>query len=79
MDVRTGDILSHAQIEDLFAATELVEKSWLKQMQIGPTPKQLRRKPILKPPVTNAIGRVGRNDTCPCGSGKKFKYCCLNV
>lgn len=20
--------------------------------------------------------RVGRNDTCPCGSGKKFKVCC---
>jgi len=22
-------------------------------------------------------GRVGRNDPCPCGSGKKYKYCCL--
>ena len=22
--------------------------------------------------------RVGRNDPCPCGSGKKFKRCCLN-
>jgi len=21
-------------------------------------------------------GRVGRNDPCPCGSGKKFKHCC---
>jgi hypothetical protein len=21
--------------------------------------------------------RVGRNDPCPCGSGKKFKVCCL--
>ena len=20
--------------------------------------------------------KVGRNDTCPCGSGKKFKRCC---
>ncbi|HEV58165.1 MAG TPA: hypothetical protein ENN87_11850 [Phycisphaerales bacterium] len=20
---------------------------------------------------------IGRNDPCPCGSGKKFKYCCL--
>jgi preprotein translocase subunit SecA len=20
--------------------------------------------------------RVGRNDPCPCGSGKKYKYCC---
>jgi preprotein translocase subunit SecA len=20
-------------------------------------------------------GKVGRNDPCPCGSGKKFKHC----
>lgn len=22
--------------------------------------------------------KVGRNDPCPCGSEKKFKYCCIN-
>jgi uncharacterized protein len=22
------------------------------------------------------VARVGRNDPCPCGSGKKFKKCC---
>ena len=21
---------------------------------------------------------VGRNDPCPCGSGKKYKKCCIN-
>lgn len=21
---------------------------------------------------------IGRNDPCPCGSGKKFKHCCLD-
>ena len=31
------------------------------------------------PPVTlQNTQRVGRNDPCPCGSGKKFKKCCLN-
>ena len=25
--------------------------------------------------VTNAMPKVGRNDPCPCGSGKKFKQC----
>lgn len=24
-------------------------------------------------------GKVGRNDPCPCGSGKKFKRCCLEL
>ncbi|MFC1799055.1 SEC-C metal-binding domain-containing protein [Thermodesulfobacteriota bacterium] len=22
------------------------------------------------------VKKVGRNQTCPCGSGKKFKKCC---
>ena len=24
----------------------------------------------------NATVKVGRNDPCPCGSGKKYKRCC---
>lgn len=24
------------------------------------------------------MSKVGRNDSCPCGSGKKYKKCCLN-
>jgi len=27
-------------------------------------------------PITNKVDRAGRNDPCPCGSGKKFKKCC---
>lgn len=27
-------------------------------------------------PVTNPLRNVGRNDPCPCGSGKKYKRCC---
>lgn len=26
-----------------------------------------------------AAPKTGRNDTCPCGSGKKFKKCCFTV
>jgi hypothetical protein len=29
-------------------------------------------------PVHNPLRDVGRNDPCPCGSGKKFKKCCLD-
>ena len=28
-------------------------------------------------PVRRKAPRVGRNDPCPCGSGKKYKKCCL--
>jgi hypothetical protein len=27
--------------------------------------------------VTRTSARVGRNAACPCGSGKKYKQCCL--
>ncbi len=27
-------------------------------------------------PFVRAAPRVGRNDACPCGSGRKFKRCC---
>ncbi len=32
--------------------------------------------PALKPaPFVRQIGKIGRNDPCPCGSGKKYKHC----
>lgn len=32
--------------------------------------------PALHPASIPATRKVGRNDPCPCGSGKKFKKCC---
>lgn len=29
-------------------------------------------------PPPRRVAKVGRNDPCPCGSGKKYKKCCLN-
>ncbi|MBI4902342.1 MAG: SEC-C domain-containing protein [Acidobacteria bacterium] len=39
--------------------------------------------PIRAEPQTNTqpfvnTSKIGRNETCPCGSGLKFKRCCLN-
>ncbi len=31
---------------------------------------------IAGPPVRREGPKVGRNDPCPCGSGKKYKKCC---
>ena len=49
--------------------------------------KFLEREQVAKPTYTNLDGddtprtvikkaKVGRNDPCPCGSGKKYKNCC---
>jgi len=29
-------------------------------------------------PIKSTQTKAGRNDPCPCGSGKKYKQCCLN-
>ena len=34
-------------------------------------------KSVKKQPVRNAAKKVGPNDPCPCGSGKKYKKCCM--
>lgn len=44
-----------------------VNGTWLynREMRLGPAPYR------------SASPKVGRNDPCPCGSGKKYKHCCL--
>lgn len=34
-------------------------------------------RPIKRKPIRNRFPKVGRNDLCPCQSGKKFKKCCM--
>jgi uncharacterized protein len=36
------------------------------------------RNSMVKTPSINKLRDIGRNDPCPCGSGKKFKKCCLH-
>jgi uncharacterized protein len=52
------------------------------QYKIDEARRAARTKPdatpsYLSPPVVNPHRDVGRNDPCPCGSGKKHKKCCL--
>ena len=42
-----------------------------KVVSYGASPKQAAV------PVEHKKIKVGRNDPCPCGSGKKYKKCCL--
>ena len=94
MDVRTGDILRPLDMDKMAQSIGLEGREdlrwygsqssskrfpFVKKMEMEPTPKQLSRKPVLRPPVIQASGRVGRNEPCPCGSGKKFKKCCMEV
>ena len=47
----------------------------------GPLMAVLPEEPLQPgPPATvrRAVSRIGRNDPCPCGSGKKYKQCCYD-
>lgn len=37
----------------------------------------LERRSQRSEPMRRAAPKVGRNDPCPCGSGRKYKQCCL--
>ena len=38
--------------------------------------QQETTQPASRKTIDSAGNKVGRNDPCPCGSGKKFKKCC---
>jgi preprotein translocase subunit SecA len=42
----------------------------------SPHPEQSQPAPRLELPLKRELPKAGRNDPCPCGSGKKFKSCC---
>jgi len=41
----------------------------------GSSPEQPEQKPAAQTPYVRGGRKVGRNDPCPCGSGKKYKQC----
>jgi len=68
MDTKNGHIYALEGLRERFNELSDAEfKNRFKPMEVAPTPGQMARKPP----------KVGRNDPCPCGSGKKFKKCCL--
>ena len=74
MDTRDGRIynIPDPGKDEEKVRAELLAAGWaeddlqyLKPMAHHPTPTQRARR------------KVGRNESCPCGSGRKFKKCCL--
>ena len=54
---------------------KLIKEAIDEMQQDKPRPKK-QRAPVKQP---EKIVKVGRNDPCPCGSGKKYKKCCINL
>ncbi|WP_411704072.1 YecA family protein [Edaphovirga cremea] len=59
-------------IEKIPPAALRLHAHWLRQR------RPVSEMPLQSPVPYAAPSKVGRNDPCPCGSGKKFKQCCLH-
>ena len=61
-----AEAVSPARAPLLAEASRLAERHGDPEGYLTPAPRPAPRGP-----------RVGRNDPCPCGSGRKYKRCCL--
>ena len=59
---QNGQEIKHHEL----ASFEKIDGKWIFMDGEVPKPKQVIRE----------TQKVGRNEPCPCGSGKKFKKCC---
>ena len=62
----TVKMLLHARIEQKVEREEVVKVTGTNRGDAS----------VKKGPVKRDSAKIGRNDPCPCGSGKKYKMCC---
>ena len=70
-------VQTESRFKEVAAAFE--EKGWKYRIELDPDKAEditdLTR--LLNPPKPRIVEKkVGRNEPCPCGSGKKYKNCC---
>lgn len=88
----TGDAGLEAVLKERFRSADAAKLGRMKQTayEMGAEAVRIWRGPIrdlvpaaapklLAQGVTmrRSVARVGRNDPCPCGSGRKYKHCCI--
>jgi hypothetical protein len=72
-----GFTLLVERVKDTLMATAAEEEDHLNEMLKMPEHDGRHPRGGVSLPVRHAESRVSRNDPCPCGSGKKYKFCCL--
>lgn len=85
----TDALISRMRVypRDFLELVDVINESWNKTTRwelAGRTPEEVwganpKAEEEFSPHVhVTSFAKVGRNDLCPCGSGKKFKKCCLD-
>jgi len=66
--------LSHEEINAYLHAQHIQTQTASQPMGFGEPSTSYDEMPKVKP--VSVAPKIGRNDACPCGSGKKYKKCC---
>jgi SWIM/SEC-C metal-binding protein len=77
---KKNPIIVRVQTEErgIYVAQKCAEHGWHYIIGIEPdNPEDISDlEKAVNPPKPVLSEKVGRNDSCPCGSGKKYKKCC---
>ncbi len=71
------NVQTQERVKELESVFE--KNDWKYKIELEPDkPEDIKNLEILlNPPKTRVVEKkVGRNELCPCGSGKKYKKCC---
>ena len=72
----TNDLTDDAQDENVSEEMKQFEDSVITGDQLAQIRALYNRRPKQ---LVRKYKKIGRNDRCPCGSGKKYKNCCMNT
>ena len=73
-------ILHDADVEIVdgnMADKEKIAEQVAELERLGYDPKTLKKRK--KVPFVRTEAKIGRNEKCTCGSGKKYKHCCIKL
>jgi len=83
LGTETNPAVVNVQTEERVKELESVfdKNGWKYTIDLEPDkPEDIKALEMLLNPIKTKIAekKVGRNEHCPCGSGKKYKKCCGN-
>ncbi len=78
INIHQEDVLQRVQAQHRQLRQYAVNKQQRLAQQDSATSTGPRPQPVKQQTVRKSVGQdIGRNDPCPCGSGKKYKHCGL--
>jgi tetratricopeptide (TPR) repeat protein len=71
-----GDPTYRRNLEDIYGLYDNINQNWVEYAEDPDEDWDDALWGVKNSPVT--VVKIGRNDPCPCGSGKKYKKCCID-